>query len=94
MVTMAVVMENGMTETLAKGFESLGEIYPFIAPWLGLGAFATVAIPLKCGIWRFHCKPLSYWAIRHYPGTQTAERRWLQSAPTKVVMRQYGRRRT
>jgi lactate permease len=44
MVTMAVVMENaGMTETLAKGLaESLGEIYPFIAPWIGaLGAFMT-----------------------------------------------------
>jgi lactate permease len=44
MVTMAVVMENaGMTETLAKGLAvSLGEIYPFIAPWIGaLGAFMT-----------------------------------------------------
>ncbi len=44
MVTMAVIMENaGMTETLAKGLaESLGEIYPFVAPWIGaLGAFMT-----------------------------------------------------
>jgi lactate permease len=44
MVTMAVIMENaGMTDALARGLaESLGGIYPFIAPWIGaLGAFMT-----------------------------------------------------
>jgi lactate permease len=44
MVTMSVIMENaGMTEALAKGLaESLGGIYPFVAPWIGaLGAFMT-----------------------------------------------------
>ena len=44
MVTMSVIMENaGMTEALAKGLaESLGGIYPMVAPWIGaLGAFMT-----------------------------------------------------